>query len=332
MPRPNIVVTGAGGFLGERLISALLKRNFIVGANGSRIPVDGICAFDQIHTSFEDPRVEVVVGDLSDQTVLPRLIDSSTTSIFHLAAIVSSQAEAEFDLGYAINLDTTRSILEFIRRIGNNQLRFVMTSSVAVYGGVLPAVVTDSTVVTPQSSYGCAKAMSDLLVGDYARRGFVDGLTLRLPTVVVRPGKPNRAASSFASGIIREPIAGEDTVCPVAPSTSLWITSPSAAVANLIHGHDLSPEALTSGRILNLPGISVTVHEMIEALSERMGEQTASRIKMQPDEAIQRIVNSWPGQFDTAYASSLGFVAPANFQMILEQYLQDNETATRGRS
>ena len=225
MPRPNIVVTGAGGFLGERLISALLKRNFVVGANGSRIPVDGICAFDQVHTSFEDPRVEVVVGDLSDQTVLPRLIDSSTTSIFHLAAIVSSQAEAEFDLGYAINLDTTRSILEFIRRIGNNQLRFVTTSSVAVYGGVLPAVVTDSTVVMPQSSYGSAKAMSDLLVGDYARRGFVDGLTLRLPTVVVRPGKPNRAASSFASGIIREPIADEDTVCPVAPSTSLWITS-----------------------------------------------------------------------------------------------------------
>jgi len=283
-----------------------------------------------VAATFEDPRVEVIVGDLGNQSVLPRLIDSATTSIFHLAAVVSSQAEAEFELGYAINFDSTRSILEFIRSIGNTQLRFVTTSSVAVYGGALPAVVTDNTVVMPQSSYGSAKAMSDLLVADYARRGFVDGLALRLPTVAVRPGKPNRAASSFASGIIREPLAGEEAVCPVSTSTTLWITSPSAAITNLIHGHDLPLEAFTNGCVLNLPGISVTVHEMIEALAKTKGEETASRITMQADDAIQRIVNSWPGQFDTTYASSLGFVAPANFQMILEQYIQD-QTTTRSR-
>lgn len=319
----NIVVTGAAGFLGRRLILSLLERGETIGPDGSRTPIETIRALDKSSTDIQDSHLETMVGDLQDAAILSQLIDNETVSIYHLAAMVSSQAELEFELGYQINFDATRALLDHIRSIGNARLKFVTASSLAVYGGQLPPVVTDSTVVAPQSSYGTAKAMIDLLVADYSRRGFVDGRSLRLPTVVVRPGKPNRAASGFASGIIREPLNGQEAICPVDPSTLLWIASPTSVIANLIHGHDLPADKFANGRIINLPGLSITVHEMIDSLREIAGDDAVRKILMQPDHAVQQVVNSWPGRFETAYASSLGFVSPTDFRGIVRQYLDD---------
>ncbi len=212
------------------------------------------------------------MGDIAERSVLDRVIDDRTAAIFHLAAIVSGQAEADFDLGMRINLDASRLLLETCRQRGHTP-RVVFTSSVAVYGGDLPEVVQNDTALNPQSSYGAQKAIAELLLNDYTRRGFVDGRVLRLPTISVRPGKPNAAASSFASGIIREPLNGEAAVCPVAGTTRLWLLSPRKAIESLIAGLELDSAALGNQRVLNLPGISVSVDEMVAALREVAGDE-----------------------------------------------------------
>jgi nucleoside-diphosphate-sugar epimerase len=195
---------------------------------------------------------------------------------------------------------------------------------VAVYGGELPAVVTDDTALRPQSSYGAAKAMGELLVHDYTRRGWVDGRVLRLPTVSVRPGKPNRAASSFASGIIREPLSGVEAVCPVPPETRLWLLSPRKAVEGLVVGHELPSPALGSVRSVNLPGLSVTVAEMIAALGRVAGPEVAARVRFERDPAIERIVASWPGAWDESRARRLGFAGDADFDAVVRAYVEDD--------
>ena len=187
---------------------------------------------------------------------MAQVVDADTQSVFHLAAVVSGQAEADFDLGMRVNFDASRLLLERLRQLGT-KARLVMTSSVAVFGGVLPDVVPDSQIWAPQSSYGTQKAMADLLLNDYARKGYVDGRSARLPTIVVRPGKPNMAASSFASGIIREPLHGEDAICPVLPDTTLWLMSPRLVIGNLLHAHDLPADRLGNRRVINLPGLSI---------------------------------------------------------------------------
>ena len=203
------------------------------------------------------------------------MIDADTCSVFHLAAVVSGQAEADFDLGMRVNLDATRLLLDTCRAVGHRP-RVVFTSSVAVYGGTLPEVVRDDTAVNPQSSYGAQKAIGELLVSDYSRKGFVDGRVLRLPTISVRPGRPNKAASSFASGIIREPLNGEASVCPVAPDTRVWLLSPRRAIECLVHGHELPAAALGARRAVNLPGISVSAREMVAALERVAGTDVAA--------------------------------------------------------
>ena len=230
------------------------------------------------------------------------------------------------NLRYAAEALATRLLLERLRRLANGA-RFVMTSSVAVFGGELPAVVPDSQVWAPQSSYGTQKAMADLLLSDYTRKGFVDGRSVRLPTIVVRPGKPNLAASSFASGIIREPLNGEEAVCPVAPETFLWLMSPRQVIENLLHAHDLPAERLGARRVINLPGLSIPVAGMIAALERVVGPQVTARIRMQRDPKVEQIVNSWPGDFSAEYAKSLGFVADKDFTDIIRAYVEDERVA-----
>jgi nucleoside-diphosphate-sugar epimerase len=272
---------------------------------------------------FTDPRVRVVTGDITDGALLREVIDADTKSIFHLAAVVSGQAEADFELGMRINLDAPRELLEVCRAVGHKP-KVVFTSSVAVYGGKLPEVVQDTTALNPQSSYGAQKAIGELLLNDYSRKGFVDGRVLRLPTISVRPGKPNKAASSFASGIIREPLNGEEAICPVAPETRVWLLSPRKAIEALIAGHELSGEALGNSRTINLPGISVSIADMVAALGRVAGPEPVKLIRWERDPAVERIVGSWPGAWDVARAHSLGLAGDGDFDGIVRAYMEDD--------
>jgi nucleoside-diphosphate-sugar epimerase len=236
--------------------------------------------------------------------------------------VVSSQAEQDFDLGMRINFSATHHLLERIRSLGTCP-KWVMTSSVAVFGGQLPDQVEDDQVWAPQSSYGTQKAMNDLLLADYSRRGFVDGRSLRMPTIVVRPGKPNMAASSFASGIIREPLNGQDSVLPVPLETRLWLMSPAQAINNLIHGHELPGEQLTQGRVINMPGLSISAGQMIDALRRTAGDAVANRVRLERNPAIEKIVGSWPGSFKASYAKSLGFTADHDFADVIGQFIAE---------
>lgn len=319
----KIVITGGAGFLGKRLAAKLLERGTLAGPDGQPQRIGEIVLVDIVPPAgFDDGRIRAVGGDIADPSLIARVIDAETCSVFHLAAVVSAQAEADFDLGMRVNLDATRGLLEACRAAGHRP-RVVFTSSVAVYGGPLPQVVRDDTAVNPQSSYGVQKAIGELLIGDYSRRGFVDGRVLRLPTVSVRPGRPNKAASSFASGIIREPLHGEEAVCPVAPDTRVWLLSPRRAIECLVHGHELPADALGASRAVNLPGMSVTAQEMVEALQRVAGKEVAARVRWERDAAIERIVGSWPGAWDTTRAHALGFAGDDDFDGVVRAYIED---------
>jgi nucleoside-diphosphate-sugar epimerase len=322
----NVVITGGAGFLGTRLAMRLIDGAPLVDAAGTRRPIEQLTLVDvaapALRTPAGDDRVRVVIGDIADPALLARAIDERTDAIFHLAAVVSGMAEAEFDRGMRINVDATRLLLDRARA-GGARPRVIFTSSVAVYGGPLPDVVLDTTAIAPQSSYGMEKAVGELLVNDYSRRGFVDGRVLRLPTVSVRPGRPNAAASSFASGIIREPLGGEPAVCPVDPGMRLWLMSPDTAVACLIAGHNVPGEALGAVRTVNLPGLSVTVREMVDALGRVAGAEAAARIRWARDPRIEAIVATWPGAWDTARARALGFPADAEFDDVIRQHMRE---------
>ena len=325
----KVTITGGAGFLGRRLAAKLLERGTLAGPDGRARRIDEIVLVDIAPaTGFDDARIRPVSGDIADPSLVARVIDDATCSVFHLAAVVSGQAEANFDLGMRVNLDATRHLLDACRAVGHRP-RLVFTSSVAVYGGPLPEVVLDSTALNPQSSYGAQKAIGELLVSDYSRKGFVDGRVLRLPTISVRPGRPNKAASSFASGIIREPLGGEEAVCPVAPETRLWLLSPRRAIENLIRGHELSADALGASRAVNMPGIAVSAREMVAALERVAGKDVVNRIRWARDPAIERIVGSWPGAWDTTRARALGFTGDADFDSIVRAYVDDDLVTPR---
>ncbi len=319
----TIAVTGAAGFLGSQLVKALLQRGSLSDPQGETQEIGRLIAIDRVALQgIDDSRLQVLTGDISDSEWLRSAIPAQVDSVFHLAAIVSSQAEQDFELGMKINVDAFRQLLEHLRQLPKN-VKLVTTSSVAVFGGDLPEKVSDSQVWLPQSSYGTQKAICDLLLADSSRRGWLNGRSLRMPTIVVRPGRPNQAASSFASGIIREPLNGESAVCPVTADTRLWLLSPRNAIKALIHGHELAEAQLTDGRVINLCGLSVSVEQMIVALRQVAGSEVAQRITFTPDAAIERIVNSWPGDFDTRYAQRLGFSANHSFSEMIEEYMAD---------
>lgn len=317
----NVLITGAAGFLGRRLVHALTTARRLIGPDGAPLAIDEIRLLDTVPADIpDDARIRVVTGDLSDPAVVEPLVDDRTAAVFHLAAVVSGGAEADFQLGMRVNLDGTRLLLDVCRTRARCP-RFVFASSVAVYGGELPSVVTDGTRLTPQSSYGTQKAIGELLVNDYTRRGFVDGRALRLPTISVRPGRPNLALSSFASGIIREPLNGEDAICPVAPDTVLWLLSPAAVIDCFIHAHNLDGAALGSDRSIILPGVSVSVADMVAALERAAGPEVAARVKWQRDPHVERVASTWPGRLDDSRARRLGFPADGSFDAIVRQYI-----------
>lgn len=304
----KIVITGGAGFLGCKLSEALL-------AKGVRSEI--VC-IDQVEPASPVEGVTYLQGDICAPGAFDRLIGDDTTSIFHLAAVVSSQAEEDFDLGMKVNLDATRALLERCRKL-DAPPRFIFASSVAAFG-MAPPIVDDDTPVRPLNSYGVEKVIGEYLVGEYARRGFVDGRCFRLPTIVIRPGVPNKAASSFASSILREPLKGERAVCPVRPDLAMWIQSPRAVIANLIHGHDLPSDAWEDGlRVLNLPGITVTVAQMVAGLEKAGGD--TGLISWERDEAIEAIVGSWPSKFDTGRADTLGFAAGSSVDELIENHV-----------
>jgi len=319
----RVVITGGAGFLGTRLAREILRRGSLTDSSGSVRAVRELVLVDVVAPANSgDPRVRTITGALEDRSVVDDALTLDTDSVFHLAAVVSAQAEADFDIGMRVNVDATRNLLERCRSL-HAAPKFVFASSLAVFGGSLPDPVPDDAAVRPQSSYGTQKAIGELLVNDMSRRGLIDGRALRLPTIVVRPGKPNRAASSFASGIIREPLAGVEAICPVAPTTRMWLQSPAAVVDNLLVGHEAQSADLPAFRAINVPGISVAVGEMIDALRDVAGEAAAARVQWRYDPVIDRIVATWPSRFDARIGPALGMHADADFAGIVRTYMAE---------
>lgn len=317
----HILITGAAGFLGQRLTAALLTCGELNGRSLQRLTLIDQAAPDQ--PSTQNIGIDCQALDITHPGAMDALLAERPDVIFHLAAVVSSAAEADLDLGLAVNFDATRALLEGCRRNDLSATRLIMASSVAVYGGELPTVLDDTTALMPQSSYGAQKAMCELLINDYSRRGLVDGCVLRLPTIVVRPGRPNAAASSFASSILREPLNGETAVCPVPTELELFVMSPQRVIEALMHGARVPAEAFGDYRSLMLPGITVSVAEMLDTLRELGGEEALSRIRHAPDARIEAIVASWPARFETRKAERLGFVGDRDFREIVEAFLNE---------
>jgi D-erythronate 2-dehydrogenase len=326
----KVVITGGGGMLGFKLAKALLARGRLTGAEGKEAPISRLTLFD---TAFppalpNDARLETVSGDISAPGVLARVVTPDTQSIFHLASVVSAGAEADFDLGWRVNLDGARTLLELARKCAKPP-RFVFSSSVAAFGGDLPPVLDDSTTPNPQTSYGAQKVCCEYLVTDYTRKGFIDGRSLRLPTIVVRPGKPNLAASSFASGVLREPLNGVVSECPVSLDTGVWLLSPGRCIESFIHAHETASALWGTGRVVNLPGITAPVSEMIEAMRRVAGEAAAKRVVYKPDERIQKIVAGWPVRFKTPRALGMGFKADPDLDSVIRAYIADEGIPVR---
>ena len=318
----KVIITGGGGFIGFRLANTLLKRGTLANAEGKQTPITQITLLDIAFPPQTDPRLKCVTGDLTDKGLLAELMGGDTASVFHLASIVSGGAEADFDLGYKVNLEGGRALLETCRKQARPP-RYVFASSCAAFGGDLPKILDDSTTPNPQTSYGAQKVCCEYLTTDYNRKGFIDGRSLRLPTISVRAGKPNLAASSFASGIIREPLAGVVSPCPVSLETSVWLLSPAKVVEAFIHAHDLPSSAWGTNRVVNLPGITSSVKDMVDALRKIAGDKVANLVEWKPDARIQGIVDSWPVRFINERAKKLGFTADSDVETIIRDYIRE---------
>lgn len=316
----RVVITGGAGFVGQKLAQALAKAGALDGA-----AISELVLFDVVEPKAPPGAVKVTTktGDIADRATVEALIGPDTGAVFHLAAIVSGQAEAEFDTGMAINLDGTRWVLEACRRLPK-PIKLLFTSSIAAYGGDIPMPVTDDINLLPQTSYGTQKVVCELLVNDYSRKGFVDGRALRLPTVVVRPGKPNRAASTWVSSIIREPLQGETAICPVDDTIRMWCASPRTVVKCMLHGYALPAAAFGANRALLLPGFVVSVREMVESLRRVAGEKVAARVKFEKDPVIAAIVDRWVGDFAPKRALALGFPADTSIDELVQGFIEDD--------
>jgi nucleoside-diphosphate-sugar epimerase len=323
----HILVTGAAGMLGRKLTERLVRDG---GLNGQQI--DKLTLLDVVPptnpTSFAG-KTDMVAADLSRPGKAARAIEDRPDIIFHLAGVVSGEAELDFDKGYRVNLDGTRALLEAIRASGDGyRPRVVYTSSIAVFGAPFPESIPDDFHLTPLTSYGAQKAIGEALLADYTRRGFCDGVGIRLPSIVVRPGKPNKAASGFFSGIIREPLAGVEAALPVSETVVHTHASPRAAIGFLVHAAGLAGDALGARINLSMPGVCCTVAEQIASLRRIAGERVAARIRRAHDPLVARIVDGWPQRIEARRARELGFKAESSFDEIVRIHIDEDRGGT----
>lgn len=324
----RVVITGGGGFLGQRLAEAILSSGGLRLPDQSEVTGPEIILADLATAKYApglEGKVTCQAFDVGDPDAVGALIGPDTCAVFHLAAVVSSAAEADMDLGLRVNMRGHHNVLAACRAL-ERRIPIVTTSSLAVFGGDLPDRLNDQQVLHPESSYGAEKAIGELLSADYSRRGYCDVRTLRLPTIVIRPGKPNAAASSFASSILREPLSGEEAVCPLPRDCKLWIGSPEAAINAMLHALTIAPADWPKSGVVNLPGIATSVGEMLAALERKAGAEAVKRVRFERDPRIEAIVGSWPHDFDTSTAQALGFAADSLIDGMIEgfcaRYLQ----------
>lgn len=319
----HVMIIGGAGMLGRKLTDRLASDGTLAGKS-----IDHLTLVDVVEATAPKAftgSVECLASDLSVEGVAAQLIEKRPDVIYHLAAIVSGEAEADFEKGYRVNMDGTRALFEAIRLAGDTyRPRVIFSSSVAVFGAPFPSKIPDEFFTTPLSSYGTQKAICELLLSDYSRRGFFDGIGVRLPTICIRPGKPNKAASSFFSGILREPLAGVEAVLPVPGTLRHWFASPRKAIEFLIHAAEIDLEKVGPRRTLSLPGLSATVDELIAALGRVGGAAAVKLIRREPDPAIMAIVGGWAEDFDASRAEALGFKPDASVDAIIQAYLEDD--------
>lgn len=315
----RILVLGGGGFLGRRLAKELIENGGLIQGEITHLTlVDRAFPED----SLQDSRLECIEADFSDEASIRKILQHQPDVIFHLAAIVSGEAEKNFDLGMKINFHASIQLLELCRKLAIHP-RIVFASSCGVFGGDVSKDISDETGPKPRSSYGTQKAMVELLMTDYSRRGFIDARSLRLPTITVRPGKPNAATSSFLSSIIREPLHGKSASYPVLAETEFWILSPKRVIQNFIHAANIDEKTLGDDRTINLPGLTVSVQEMINSLEQITSTEVTKLISYEPDAFLQSIVLTWPPHFDTLRADKLGFVSDTSVEEIIRSYMDE---------
>ncbi|OLB78241.1 MAG: NAD-dependent epimerase [Alphaproteobacteria bacterium 13_2_20CM_2_64_7] len=323
----HILITGAAGMIGRKLTERLAKDEALAGK-----PIDKLILLDAVSPARSESfkgKVESVAADLATSEEAAKAIAGRPEMIFHLAGVVSGEAELDFDKGYRVNLDGTRALLEAIRAIGDGyRPRLVYTSSIAVFGAPFPPSIPDDFHLTPLTSYGTQKAIGEALLADYTRRGFCDGIGIRLPSIVVRPGKPNKAASGFFSGIIREPLAGLEALLPVAETVVHTHASPRAAVGFLVHAAGLARDALGPRINLSMPGVCCTVAEQIASLRRIAGDRVAARIRRAEDPLVARIVEGWPQRIEARRARELGFKAESSFDEIVRIHIDEDRSGT----
>ena len=319
----HILITGAAGMIGRKLAERLVKDGALNGAPIDKLTLTDVVAPEK-PAAFAGP-VAISTADIAAPGEAAKLIGGQPDVVFHLAGIVSGEAELDFDKGYRINLDGTRMLFDAVRLAGGGyKPRVVFTSSIAVFGAPFPEAIGDEFFHTPLLSYGTQKAIGELLLADYSRRGFMDGIGIRLPTICIRPGLPNKAASGFFSNILREPLAGKEAVLPVSEDVRHWHASPRSAVGFLIHAATMDSAAAGPRRNLTMPGLSATVGEEIAALKRVAGDKVAGRIKREPDPFIMGIVNGWPRNFEAKRAPKLGFTtAEKTFDDIIRIHIED---------
>jgi nucleoside-diphosphate-sugar epimerase len=319
----HVLITGAAGMIGRKLTARLVKDAGLNSRPVGRLTLTDIVAPER-PAGFAGT-VETVAADLPTPGAANALIAGRPDVIFHLAGVVSGEAEVDLEKGYRVNLDGTRAVLEAIRAIGDGyRPRVIFTSSIAVFGAPFPHAIPDDFHLTPLTSYGAQKAMCEAMLADYTRKGILDGVGIRLPTIAVRPGKPNKAASGFFSGIIREPLNGDEAVLPVAETVTHTHASPRSAVGFLVHAAGLKREAIEPRINLTMPGVCCTVAEQIAALRRIAGERVAARIRREPDELVMRIVAGWPQRFDPKRATALGFRAETSFDEIIRVHIDED--------
>ncbi|HXW41815.1 MAG TPA: D-erythronate dehydrogenase [Xanthobacteraceae bacterium] len=316
----HILITGAAGMIGRKLVARLVADGALSGRDIDKLTLVDVVAPQQPE-KFSG-QAEIVAADIADPAAVRAMVAGRPDVIFHLAGVVSGEAELDFEKGMRVNLDGSRLLFDAVRRL-DYRPRLVFSSSIAVFGAPFPHAIGDDFHLTPLTSYGTQKAATELLLADYTRRGFLDGVGIRLPNIVVRPGKPNKAASGFFSSIIREPLAGQEAVLPVDDSVTNWHASPRAAVGFLIHAAGLDAAKLGPRINLTMPGVCCTVAEQIAALRRIAGDKVAARIRREPDPLIGRIVAGWPRRFDAARALTLGFTVDASFDDIIRIHIEE---------